>query len=104
LSNVAKTFAVPNREPPPSASPAPGINDDLVSTPPRMESSALEAAQHCSQPAFMRDTKGDVSYEHWRGVIGIIKHCTEGIALAREWSEDRAATGHTQNDVLTRFT
>lgn len=104
LSNVAKTFAVPNREPPPSASAAPGINDDLVSTPPRMESSAVEAAKHCQQIAFMRDTKGDVSYEHWRGVIGIIKHCTEGIALAREWSEDRAATGHTQNDVLTRFT
>jgi hypothetical protein len=69
-----------------------------------MDSSAEEVANHCQQVAKMRDTKGDVGYEHWRGVIGIIKHCTEGIPLARAWSEERVATGHAQTDVLTRYT
>jgi hypothetical protein len=104
LSNVVKTYNVPARDSATGKPAVPNINDDLVSTPPKVDSSAAEAANHCQQIAFMRDTKGDVNYEHWRGVIGVIKHCTEGIALAREWSEQRAATGHAQNDVLTRYT
>lgn len=66
--------------------PAP-INDDLTAhLPPSIPSFAEEVAQKCGQVAQMRDTKGDVSYEHWRGVIGIIKYCEEGEAKAHEWS------------------
>lgn len=65
--------------------------------------SAKKVAEHCNQVAVMRDTQGDVSYDHWRGVIGIIRFCEEGIDLAREWSERRAETGHSQNDVDTRY-
>jgi hypothetical protein len=65
--------------------------------------SAEKVAQHCQQVAMMRDTQGDVGYDHWRGVIGIIKFCEEGIDLARDWSARRAETGHSQLDVDTRY-
>lgn len=65
--------------------------------------SAKKVAEHCQQVAIMRDTQGDVSYDHWRGVIGIIKFCEEGIDLAREWSTRRAETGHESNDVDMRY-
>jgi hypothetical protein len=48
--------------------------------------SAIKVAERCQQVAEMRDMRGDVGYDHWRGVIGIIKHCTEGDELAHEWS------------------
>lgn len=48
--------------------------------------SAIKVAERCNQVAEMRDLRGDVGYDHWRGVIGIIKHCIEGDALAHEWS------------------
>ena len=60
-------------------------------------------AEHCNQVRIMRETKGDVSYDHWRGVIGLITHCQEGIELAREWSEKRGETGHQNTDVDTRY-
>ena len=70
---------------------------------PLLPSSAKAVANHCKQVALMRDTKGDVSYEHWRGVIGLIKHCVEGVELAREWSENRASTGHESTNVQMRY-
>jgi hypothetical protein len=102
LLNVVTTYGVQSKASG-TTKPLSDINDDLISTPIHMDSSAQEVANHCFQIAKMRDTKGDVNYEHWRGVIGVIKHCTEGIKLAREWSEEREATGHSQNDVLTRY-
>lgn len=68
-----------------------------------MPSYANLVADKCKQVAQMRDTQGDVGYEQWRGVIGIIKHSEEGIELAREWSARRAETGHTSLDVDTRY-
>lgn len=60
-------------------------------------------ADKCAQVRAMRDSKGDVSYDVWRGVIGIIKHSTSGIEKAREWSARRGETGHNNLDVDTRF-
>jgi hypothetical protein len=68
-----------------------------------IESSAVAASEKCMQMRIMRDTKGDVSYDHWRGVIGVIKHSVEGMDLAMDWSSRRAETGHTNTDVETRF-
>lgn len=48
--------------------------------------SAIRVADRCNQVGEMRDLRGDVGYDQWRGVIGIIKHCIEGDALAHEWS------------------
>lgn len=80
------------------------LNDDLTAhLPPKIPSYAVIAADKCTQLAQMRDTKGDVNYEHWRGVIGVIHHCEEGIGLAHEWSARREETGHAQNDVDTKF-
>lgn len=80
------------------------LNDDLVShVTPTVPSYAEYVANRCAQVAQMRDTKGDVGYEHWRGVIGIIKFCEEPIDLAFEWSSRRADTGHAQTDVQVRY-
>lgn len=68
-----------------------------------LECSAESCAAKCAQVRTMRDTQGDVGYDHWRGVIGIIKHCVEGIELAHEWSSRRAETGHSNLDVDTRY-
>ena len=60
-------------------------------------------ADKCPQVGRMRDTKGDVSYDHWRGVIGLIKYSSSGVEKAHEWSTRRQETGHTNLDVDTRF-
>ncbi len=106
LANIVSTYQIASKEITPSyAKIEPGINDDLTShlTYINMESSARAVADRCMQVARMRDTLGDVSYDHWRGVIGLIKHCTEGIELAREWTVERGNTGHESMDVLTRY-
>lgn len=64
---------------------------------------AEEIAKHCAQVKIVQETQGDASYDHWRGVIGLITHCAEGIELARKWTEKRAETGHQNVDVDTRF-
>lgn len=81
------------------------INDDLTGhlEYPNLDSSGAQAATGCAQMAAMRDTRGDVEYEHWRGVIGVLKHCIDGEALAELWSEDREATGHDSVDWRTRY-
>jgi hypothetical protein len=81
------------------------INNDLTGhiEYPNIPTSAALAAEKCKQLALMRDTQGDVGYEHWRGVIGIISHCEEGLPLAQSWSERRADTGHSQTDVEQKF-
>jgi hypothetical protein len=85
-------------------SSGPDINDDLTAhLQPQIPSSAVEVSNHCAQVAAMRDSKGDVDYETWRGVIGIIRHCVEGVELAHEWSAERAATGHSNTDVDIRY-
>lgn len=83
---------------------SPSINDDLLAHAyPQIPSYADHVAAQCEQVRQMRDTQGDVNYEHWRGVIGIIKHCEEGYDYAKLWSEKRAETGHSQTDTLTRY-
>lgn len=90
--NLPKTPEQPKQQ-------TPSLNDDLVShVPPSVPSYADYVANRCAQVAQMRDTQGDVSYEHWRGVIGIIKFSEEGIELAHEWSSRRLEK-HGQNDV-----
>ncbi len=80
------------------------LNNDLTGhLPPQVPSYADYVANRCAQVAKMRDTKGDVEYEHWRGVIGIIKYCEDPVSLAHEWSERRLETGHSQNDVDLRY-
>ena len=65
--------------------------------------SADICADKCAQVRQVRDTKGDANYEHWRGVIGLLKSCENGEKLAVEWTSKRADTGHTNVDVQTRW-
>lgn len=83
-----------------------GLNDDLTAHLPQYPDLPVDAdavADKCAQVAAMRDTKGDVGYEHWRGVIGILKHCVNGWDLTREWSSLREETGHSQLDWDIRY-
>lgn len=99
LAKEAKVVVAPQR-----VAPVADINDDLTAhLPPPIPTFAEEVANHCNQVAMMRDTQGDVNYEHWRGVIGLIKFCEEGIDLAYKWSEKREETGHSNLDVDTRY-
>jgi putative DNA primase/helicase len=55
-------------------------------------------ADKCKQVAAMRDTKGDLGYESWRRVIGLLTFCENGRTLAEDWSSNREATDHEQLD------
>ncbi|MFM1990284.1 MAG: hypothetical protein RJA99_3241 [Pseudomonadota bacterium] len=81
------------------------LNSDLTGhlSYPDIPSKGAEVASKCAQVALMRDTAGDVSYEHWRGVIGLLTHCEDGRELAEAWSAERENTGHAQTDWHTRF-
>lgn len=93
-----------NIKPEPVRPPVEDINDDLTAhMPVSIPCSIHKVADNCQQVAMMRDTQGDVGYDHWRGVIGLIKSCGEDISLAYEWSARRAETGHAQNDVDVRY-
>ena len=65
--------------------------------------SADLCADKCHQMAVIRDTQGDGNYEHWRGVIGVLKHCENGLETAKAWSARRAETGHGNTDVEKRY-
>jgi uncharacterized protein (DUF927 family) len=81
-----------------------GLNDDLTAhTYVKIPSSAEQIAEQCAQVRHVRDTLGDGSREHWRGVIGILAHCTEGVELAIKWTEKRLTYGKTDNDAEKRF-
>lgn len=60
-------------------------------------------ADKCAQVKAMAETRGDVGYEPWRGVIGLLTHCENGRAIAEEWSAERESTGHTNLDWDVRY-
>ena len=62
-----------------------------------------QIADKCAQVRQVRDTKGDANYEHWRGVIGILKVAEESVEKAREWTANRLTSGHENGDADTRF-
>lgn len=66
--------------------------------------SGREIAKKCLLMQKLRDTQGDVDYETWRLLVGLLTFCEEGLPLAEEWSARRAETGHEQTDTKARFT
>jgi len=84
---------------------AEGLNSDLTAHLPYANTpvDADKMADGCRQVAMMRNTGGDVSYEHFRGVIGLLTFCENGRAKAAEWSSERGTTGHDNTDWQTRF-
>ena len=106
ISSVLSTLVKANEIKVSSVSKAPvaDINDDLTAhLPPSIPSYAQEIANHCNQFKVVRDTQGDVSYEHWRHVIGTTSLCVDGLDIAYKWSARRADTGHSQTDVKVKF-
>lgn len=84
---------------------AAGLNSDLTAhlAYPQVDIDADMMADACAQVAMVRNTAGDVPYEHWRGVIGLLTHCVNGRDFAHDWSSERGATGHDNTDWKTRY-
>ncbi len=94
------------KETPPKQYQDTDLNSDLTAHLPQYPDLPVDAnavADKCAQVAAMRDTQGDVGYEHWRGVIGILKHCEDGRTLAEQWSSRREETDHAQLDWDVRY-
>jgi len=74
-------------------------NDDLGTKPEYPPSSAQQIIKFCPTLNYVAQQKGNVEEPLWRGMLGIVKHCTEGEELAHEWSDGhpdykRADTQH----------
>ena len=84
LAKIKELSVIPKKE----VAPTTGAdNDDLIGhAPVNLPSSGAEIAKKCNQVAQMRDSQGNVDYEHWRGVIGILKYCSDGDELVHQWS------------------
>lgn len=103
VANLVKDIKV--QQPPVSQAmlaAAAEANADLMQyAPTNTPTSVIEIAKHCNQVAEMRDMHGEVGYEQWRGVIGIIKHCIEGDELAHEWSS--GAQGYSEQETQVKL-
>ena len=63
-------------------------NDDLLAHQyTSVPSYGADIADKCLQFGEMRSTKGVVGYNHWWGVLGVLKFCEDGSELAHEWSK-----------------
>ena len=81
-----------------------GRNADLMGSQfPEVPIDANVMADKCAAVAAMRDTRGDIGYDHWRLVIGLLTFSEGGRQLAEEWSQDRESTEHTTLDWDTRY-
>lgn len=72
-----------------TSKPAANINADFIIEYPKIDCSIEELANKCQQVSQMRDSKGDIGYEHWRGVIGLAKFCIDGEEKMESWTELR---------------
>lgn len=111
LANKIHEYAVANgvkllREAPKKQQPVNDLNSDLTAHLQQYPDVPVDAnvmADKCAQVAAMRDTKGDVGYDHWRVVIGLLTFCENGRALAEEWTSNRKSTGHKNLDWDVRY-
>ena len=81
------------------------LNSDLTAHLPFSDApvDAELMADKCQQVAAMRNTAGDVNFDHWRGVCGLLTFCVDGREKAADWTSERASTGHDSTDWATRF-
>ena len=81
------------------------LNSDLTAhlSFPNIPADAEVMADKCAQVRSMRNTAGDVGYDHWRGVIGLLTHCEGGRPKAQDWTSERLSTGHDGDDWATRY-
>ncbi len=64
------------------------INDDLtvLGNWNREPYSIVKVSEQCSQVRNVRDKRGNVPYDQWRGAAGIAKYCEDGEATIHDWS------------------
>lgn len=71
-------------------SPLSAINTDEWGTGQEREyppSEARRIYRHCGALREVADSQGHVEEPLWRNMLGLVKHCVEGIALAQKWSK-----------------
>ena len=77
------------------------LNSDLtahLTQYPEVPVDSTVMADKCQQVGKMRDTMGDVEYEVWRRVIGLLTFCEGGRETAQAWTSNREESGHTSLD------
>lgn len=57
-------------------------------------SSAEKIAERCQQIKFFKDARGDVGYEFWRPVLGVLGYCEDKNVMF-DWSSGHAGYSHT---------
>ena len=70
------------------------LNSDLtghLQTYPDVPVDLNEIASKCQQVAAMKDSKGKVYYDHWRGIAGLAKFSDGGEELFHTWSEGHSS-------------
>jgi len=70
------------------------VTNDLKEERVYPDSSAVKVAEKCAAVREVAESQGNVTEPHWRGVLGLIKHCIEGEPLAHEWSEGHPDYDH----------
>jgi len=101
LAGYAKVNKVSPAKEAPKRQANTGLNSDLMdglSSYPNTPVDANVMADKCAQVAAMRDTKGDVGYDSWRYIIGLLTFSEDGRELAKEWTGSREDTGHDSLD------
>ena len=77
------------------------INDELSLGFDGPPSSALKVVQHCGALREVAESRGDVQEPLWRAMLGLVKHTTESIDLAHEWSSGYA--GYDEDEVDRKY-
>ncbi len=107
LFDYAKSNSVkPVKETPKKQYQPTDLNSDLtahLTQYPDVPVSPDEMANKCQQVGKMRDTMGDVEYEVWRRVIGLLTFCENGRETSEAWTANREESGHTNIDWDVRY-
>lgn len=96
----------PIREAPKKQYQPTDLNSDLTAHLPQYPDIPADPnvmADKCQQVGKVRDTLGDVEFEVWRRVIGLLTFCESGRETARDWTSNREETGHTNLDWDIRY-
>lgn len=73
---------------------SPASHNNEIGTADYPASSAYTVADHCPQVRAFRDTQGNVGYDLWWLLLGVLKFTTEGDQVCHEWSEGHPDYSH----------
>ena len=76
----------------------PAVTNNFIGNQEYPPSKAENILAHCAVLREVDETGGDVGYEVWWRAMGVAKYTTEPELVSTNWTRNRIATGHTQDD------